>query len=141
LATAASESQPHRRTSGTIVGVTDESPQRRHRRRRRAVWRPGEGIPGNAEPQSPAVSEDVRQPKPTAPAPQPGGDAKPQPPKRRRGDPSERGLRELVGAGPSQVGPVRAMRARDANRPSDEDLARAEEEVVIVRRNWKPPKG
>jgi hypothetical protein len=32
------------------------------------------------------------------------------------------------------------MRARDANRPSDADLAQAEEETTLVRRNWKPPK-
>jgi hypothetical protein len=32
-----------------------------------------------------------------------------------------------------------ALRARDLNRPTDEDLANAERDVVIVRRNWKPP--
>jgi hypothetical protein len=31
------------------------------------------------------------------------------------------------------------MRGRDVNRPSDEDLAEAERDVVIVRRNWTPP--
>ncbi len=31
-----------------------------------------------------------------------------------------------------------AMRARDAARPSDEDLAAAADRVVIVRRNWTP---
>ncbi|AEB46808.1 hypothetical protein VAB18032_28686 [Micromonospora maris AB-18-032] len=30
------------------------------------------------------------------------------------------------------------MRARDAARPTDEDLAAAEAEIVIVRRNWTP---
>jgi hypothetical protein len=59
--------------------------------------------------------------------------------KRRRTDPTERGLRDLVGAGPSQLGPVRAMRARDANRPTAEDLTEAEQDVAIVRRHWKPP--
>lgn len=60
-------------------------------------------------------------------------------PKRRRSDPSERGLRDLVGAGPSQLGPVRAMRVRDVNRPSADELAEAEQDVTIVRRHWKPP--
>ena len=31
-----------------------------------------------------------------------------------------------------------ALRARDAARPTDEDLAEAEDRVVIVRRNWVP---
>ncbi|MEO6886702.1 MAG: hypothetical protein ABI232_10525 [Jatrophihabitantaceae bacterium] len=51
----------------------------------------------------------------------------------------ERGLHDLVGCGPSQVGVQGALRARDVNRPTDEDLAAAERDVVIVRRNWKPP--
>jgi hypothetical protein len=50
----------------------------------------------------------------------------------------DRGLRELVGAGPTQVSGDRALRARDLNRPTDEDLAAAEAEVVVVRRHWKP---
>jgi hypothetical protein len=53
--------------------------------------------------------------------------------------PDERGLRDLVGAGPSQVGVSGALRARDVDRPSADDLARAEHEVVLVRRHWKPP--
>jgi hypothetical protein len=48
-------------------------------------------------------------------------------------------LRDLVGGGASQVGVTGAMRARDVNRPTDEDLAEAERNLVIVRRNWKPP--
>jgi hypothetical protein len=50
----------------------------------------------------------------------------------------ERGLRSLVGAGSSQVSVVAAMRARDASRPSEEDVARAEETLAIVRRGWVP---
>lgn len=50
----------------------------------------------------------------------------------------ERGLRSLVGAGSSQVSVIAAMRARDASRPSEEDLARAEESLLIVRRGWVP---
>jgi len=51
---------------------------------------------------------------------------------------SERNLRGLVGGGSSQVKPIVALRARDAARPTDEDLAAAETELVIVRRNWTP---
>ena len=35
-------------------------------------------------------------------------------------------LRSLVGAGPSQVGVVGALRARDVSRPTEADLRRAE---------------
>ncbi|MFG3707997.1 hypothetical protein ACGF7U_25140 [Micromonospora sp. NPDC047670] len=63
------------------------------------------------------------------------------PPRARRGGPGdegERGLRGLVGSGSSQVSVTAAMRARDAARPTDEDLAAAEERVVVIRRNWTP---
>ncbi|MEG3635708.1 hypothetical protein [Micromonospora palythoicola] len=50
----------------------------------------------------------------------------------------ERGLRGLVGSGSSQVSVTAAMRARDAARPTDDDLAAAADRVVIVRRNWTP---
>ncbi|MBL6277307.1 hypothetical protein JMF97_14200 [Micromonospora fiedleri] len=64
-----------------------------------------------------------------------------EPPRGRRaggGEENERGLRGLVGSGSSQVSVTAAMRARDAARPTDEDLAAAEAEIVIVRRNWTP---
>jgi hypothetical protein len=51
---------------------------------------------------------------------------------------AERGLRGLVGSGSSQVSVGAAMRARDAARPTDEHLADADENLVIVRRNWQP---
>ena len=50
----------------------------------------------------------------------------------------ERGLRGLVGSGSSQVSVGAALRARDAARPSDEQLADADANLVIVRRNWMP---
>ena len=53
----------------------------------------------------------------------------------------ERALRELTGAKPSQVGVQGALRARDVNRPSEADLAEAERETTIVRRNWRPDPG
>jgi hypothetical protein len=54
-------------------------------------------------------------------------------------DGADRGLRELVGNTPSQLGPVGALRGRDANRPTEEDLAAAERDLSIVRRHWTPP--
>ncbi|GAA2390949.1 hypothetical protein [Dactylosporangium salmoneum] len=51
---------------------------------------------------------------------------------------SERGLRGLVGGGASQVSVSAAMRARDAARPSDDDVAAAERDLQIIRRGWVP---
>jgi hypothetical protein len=51
---------------------------------------------------------------------------------------AERGLRGLVGSGSSQVGVGAALRARDAARPTDAHLADADQNLVIVRRNWVP---
>ncbi|MFU8852806.1 hypothetical protein ACNAW0_17735 [Micromonospora sp. SL1-18] len=67
--------------------------------------------------------------------------AAPEPRARRTGsavEEGERGLRGLVGSGSSQVSVTAALRARDAARPTDADLAEAEARVVIVRRNWVP---
>jgi hypothetical protein len=51
---------------------------------------------------------------------------------------SERGLRGLVGGGASQVSVSAAMRARDAARPTDADLAAADRDLQIIRRGWVP---
>nr|WP_239093444.1 hypothetical protein [Actinoplanes abujensis] len=51
---------------------------------------------------------------------------------------AERGLRGLVGSGSSQVSVGAALRARDAARPTDSDLADADTNLTIVRRNWVP---
>jgi hypothetical protein len=51
---------------------------------------------------------------------------------------TERGLRGLLGSGSSQVSVSAAARARDAARPTEEDLRRAEGELTIVRRRWVP---
>jgi hypothetical protein len=75
--------------------------------------------------------------------PRPRGQAEnetPQPARtQHRRDHHERGMRDLVGAGQSQLGVSGALRGRDVNRPTDEDLAEAERDVVLVRRHWKPP--
>ena len=52
---------------------------------------------------------------------------------------AERGLRGLVGGGSSQVGVGAAMRARDATRPTEEHLAAARADLIIIRRGWTPP--
>jgi hypothetical protein len=50
----------------------------------------------------------------------------------------ERGLRGLVGGGSTQVSVTAAMRARDAARPSDAEIAKAEATLTIVHRGWVP---
>lgn len=56
----------------------------------------------------------------------------------RDGSAAERGLRGLVGGGSSQIGRDAAMRARDAARPTIEDLEASATELTIVRRGWIP---
>jgi hypothetical protein len=51
------------------------------------------------------------------------------------GQPTNAGVGGIVGAGPSMVGVVGAMRARDVSRPTDDDLERAERTVVVRRRS------
>jgi hypothetical protein len=111
-------------------------------RRRRRVRRPG--APDAARPGSAAgataAGPPARQPAPSAgPAPDPIDAAN------WLGEPAgaefsslERGLRGLVGGGSSQVSLTAALRARDAARPSADDLARSEAELAIIRRHWVP---
>jgi len=61
--------------------------------------------------------------------------------RREAGAELEHGWRELAGAGTSQVGVDGALRARDVARPSEDELAEAERDVVIVRRHWRPAGG
>jgi hypothetical protein len=64
-----------------------------------------------------------------------------QPTERKRStdmDKAERGLRGLVGAGPSQLPITAALRARDASRPTAEEMAAADD-LPLVRRNYVPP--
>jgi hypothetical protein len=70
-------------------------------------------------------------PKPATPEPQRDNESR-----RRTGD---RGLRGLETVRSTQLSPVDAMRAREYGRPSPEDLAQAERDVVVVRRNYVPP--
>lgn len=56
-----------------------------------------------------------------------------------RDEAGERSLRALVTSRTTQVPPTTALRAREVELPTEEDLARAEAELVIVRRNYVPP--
>lgn len=119
-----------------------EQPDRPRRRRRRTSAPQGDTDAPDPIADGPdAVAEYV--PPSTddaAAAPEAGRPAKRRPRSAAKGrDSGERGLRELVGNTPSQLGPVGALRGRDVNRPTDEDLAAAERDVVVVRRHWTPP--
>ena len=113
----------------------------RHRRRRRRRATAPQGPPPEA-PAEPVISASAPEPAAGATSPARPKAEKPrqrdQPRRAPRDGGTDRGLRDLVGAGRSQVGVGGALRARDVNRPTDEDLAAAEAEVEIVRRNWKP---
>jgi hypothetical protein len=100
------------------------------RRRRRRASRP-QGAPAPA-PEAPAAP-------PPDPPTEPPVAKQPRHRRTPRESGAERGLRDIVGAGRSQVGVSGALRARDVNRPTEEDLAEAEREIAIVHRNWRPP--
>jgi hypothetical protein len=113
-----------------MTGAPEPAPGagRRRRRRRR---------PSGPDKPAPAPSAQTTEPDPPAKDDQPATKpARKRRPARESG--TERGLRDLVGAGRSQLGVDGALRGRDVNRPTEQDLADAERDVVIVRRNWKP---
>jgi hypothetical protein len=128
--------------------------RRRYRRRGTATQGPAAG---GQVPAAPAKKPTVAaRPAPKPPkATQPPADGTPRgtaetaetaaaaaadPARRRRPtrESSERGLRDLVGPGRSQLGVSGALRGRDVNRPADDDIAEAERDTIIVRRNWRP---
>ncbi|WP_438872488.1 hypothetical protein [Paractinoplanes maris] len=90
--------------------------------------------PAPVEPAPVPVERVVRPPRPS------GGRRQPPGPAGNGGDDREleRGLRGLVGSGSSQVSVGAALRARDAARPTAQDLADADRNLTIVRRNWVP---
>jgi hypothetical protein len=116
-------------------------------RRRRRLRPPSSATP---PPEAPAAEEATREtmtgpPVDDPPEPEPVPQRPTRPPPRPAsgaglgGDhESERGLRGLVGSGSSQVSVGAALRARDAARPTDAQLADADENLTIVRRNWTP---
>lgn len=135
-------------------GVTERPPEGTARRRRRSTARQGPPAPASEQPTSEQPDaagqpDTAGQPDSTEARPEPAAPEKQQRSGGRTGrrpradaggrDQGERALRDLVGAGHSQLGVSGALRGRDVNRPTDEDLAEAERSVTIVRRNWKPP--
>ncbi|WP_431880265.1 hypothetical protein [Micromonospora marina] len=113
------------------------------RRRRRLRHQGDTGTPADAEragadgstASTTPVHDDV-----TPRAPRGGRPGEPESRARRAApaEEGERGLRGLVGSGSSQVSVTAALRARDAARPTEDDLAEAEQRVVLIRRNWVP---
>jgi hypothetical protein len=82
------------------------------------------------------VGERPVEPAPGEVSPEPAFGGRPG--RDRRGDVSERALRGLVTTRGTQVSWSAATRARSMAPPSDADLAAAEEELVIIRRNYTP---
>jgi hypothetical protein len=98
----------------------------------------GSGLPAENDAEGPAgrsaVTAEVHDPEAEPAGPRRG----PVPHAGAEDRDGERGLRGLIGSGASQVSVSAALRARDAARPTDADLAEAEERLVVVRRNWVP---
>ncbi|WAX58126.1 hypothetical protein M6B22_04995 [Jatrophihabitans cynanchi] len=125
--------------------MAEPEPSATRRRRRRGTTAPPaeQSTPAQqstSTQQSRSAEQCPAEPRAAEPQPQPQSASqrsKPRP--KARGESADRGLRGLVGAGPSQLGVSGALRGRDVNRPSEQDLAEAERDVVLVRRNWKPP--
>jgi len=124
--------------------MTSEGDQGGSRRRRRRRSGPAESA-GPIEERSTPLPGPHASPTPAAPRPAPAPErpveSRPRKPRQAQSsrDSGERGLRDLVGAGRSQLGVSGALRGRDVNRPTEADLADAEANLVIVRRHWTPP--
>ena len=118
--------------------------RRRERRRDRTAQAPAEPAGGSpadstADTAAGATTETAAESEAETAAAGEAPDPAPRRKSRSRRTDAERSLRGIVGAGSSQVGVVGAMRARDAARPTAEDLAAAERDLVIVRRHYVPP--
>ncbi|MCW2492426.1 MAG: hypothetical protein JWN47_1790 [Frankiales bacterium] len=122
-----------------LVVSPSEIPAGRRRRRRSAKRPVGSPRPAAADAvAADAVAEttpEKQRPKPEASREQSRGN------NREPDREVDRNWRDLTGSAPSQVGVGGALRARDVARPDEADLASAEREVVIVRRQWQPPDG
>lgn len=122
-----------------LVVSPSEIPAGRRRRRRSAKRPFGSPRPAAAD----AVAADaVAETTPEKRRPKPEGSREQNRGNNREPDREvDRNWRDLTGSAPSQVGVGGALRARDVARPDEADLASAEREVVIVRRQWQPPDG
>jgi hypothetical protein len=95
--------------------------------------------PGTTGPETPARRGMPGPfPRPSSPGDGPGSPAGEERAAPRAPERGMESLRGLVGSGSSQVSVGAAMRARDAARPTDEQLADAEQNLAVVRRNWTP---
>ncbi|MEV4756052.1 hypothetical protein AB0J86_13190 [Micromonospora sp. NPDC049559] len=112
--------------------------ERRRRRQRQAPPAGGASPSGSTAAGRSAVTAEVHDPVPEPTGSRRGGGHGAGPGTTAEERDGERGLRGLVGSGSSQVSVGAALRARDASRPSEADLAEAEERLVVVRRNWVP---
>lgn len=117
----------------------ESSAKRRVRRRGRAASGPQGAAPEQSPSPVPVPGAAAAQPR-SSPSPATRGAAADAQARRgaRRSYGADGGLRDIVGAGPSQLGVSKALRGRDVNRPSDADIAEAERDTVLVRRNWRP---
>jgi hypothetical protein len=126
---------PHRRRRRSRYEPTTtgdpEPPRDKHRRRSRKDRRHTDQTPTPQPPKPDPVPQPPRHPTPPPPD-------HPSPRAARDDEDSERGLRGLIGAGSSQITPTAALRARDAARPTPEDLATADQELTLIRRHWVP---
>jgi hypothetical protein len=134
--------------AGADASIEEEQPETESDHRPTGTRPPRPGPPPQHRPSpadladlagSFALTAGVQDPEPPPPAAATVDQHRDQHQDHRFDDPAgERGLRGLVGGGSSQVNVTAAMRARDASRPTDEDLAAAEAELPIVRRGWVP---
>jgi hypothetical protein len=115
--------------------MTEPETERKRRRRRRASAPQGP-VPGPPPTAAEPAQQSPRRADPTATH---GSSKRRRAGKERNSGGTERGMRDLVGPGHSALGVDGALRGRDVNRPSEAELAEAERDVPIVRRNWRPP--
>ena len=153
--------RPRSREVGENGPVTESDGQRRRARRRRRGRSPRGAEADSAPTPAPAAEPAPTAPTTTAaptdaapPAASPAGrsEERSRPPdpgeqtaaaSRRRCEPTREGPARAGSARPDRRRSVpgglsRAMRARDVNRPTEEDIAEAERDLVIVRRHWRP---
>jgi hypothetical protein len=135
MASTPGDSRSGERSESDRVRAAANAERRRRRQRSGPVPAPPPGPPrvgrDTSADTAPILDPDLEPisgpPTAAAPAAAPGEDRE-----------AERGLRGLVGSGATQVAVGAALRARDATRPTEADLAATEEQLVIVRRGWVP---
>lgn len=127
--------------TGTDDAGTDpvdpvERSDRRRRRRQKAKRTRAERDTSGAS--SPAITGTAPPVEPAARSSSSKSAGRPTDADRRRSG-SERALRALEGGRDTQISTTDAMRAREWATPTAEDLAEADRDLVLVRRNYQPP--